>query len=133
LTNSKKDTEYWKKEINEIIEKVKTEVEALGFVYCAGKYERIRAKNIITSKTFLTTAEHFGLSPPWLVSEVLKASSQDKFWAGKLNNCETIYAYYAKVINSAKSQFEQKKSKIAILKPIYLSSWPPKNDWNEVV
>ena len=83
----------------ELIDTIKAKVESLWLVYRAWKDERNSATNIRTGKQFGQTAEKFWLTPTELALAVIDASMSDKFWSWKINNCETIYYNYAKIIN----------------------------------
>lgn len=83
----------------ELIDTIKAKVESLWLVYRSWKDERNSATNIRTSKQFGQTAEKFWLSPTELALVVIEASMSDKFWSWKINNCETIYYNYARIIN----------------------------------
>lgn len=83
----------------ELIDTIKAKVESLWLVYRAWKDERNSATNIRTGKQFGQTAEKFWLTPTELALAVIEASMSDKFWSWKINNCETIYYNYAKIIN----------------------------------
>ena len=83
----------------ELIDTIKAKVESLWLVYRSWKDERNSATNIRTGKQFGQTAEKFWLTPTELALAVIDASMSDKFWSWKINNCETIYYNYAKIIN----------------------------------
>lgn len=83
----------------ELIDSIKAKVESLWLVYRSWKDERNSATNIRTGKQFGQTAEKFWLTPTELALAVIDASMSDKFWSWKINNCETIYYNYAKIIN----------------------------------
>ena len=83
----------------ELIDTIKAKVESLWLVYRSWKDERNSATNIRTSKQFKQTAEKFWLTPTELALVVIEASMSDKFWSWKINNCETIYYNYARIIN----------------------------------
>lgn len=83
----------------ELIDTIKAKVESLWLVYRSWKDERNSATNIRTGKQFGQTAEKFWLTPTELALAVIEASMSDKFWSWKINNCETIYYNYAKIIN----------------------------------
>lgn len=83
----------------ELIDTIKAKVESLWLVYRSWKDERNSATNIRTGKQFGQTAEKFWLTPTELALAVIEASMSDKFRSWKINNCETIYYNYAKIIN----------------------------------
>lgn len=83
----------------ELLDTIKAKVESLWLVYRAGANERNSATNIRTGKQFGQTAEKFWLTPTELALAVIEASMSDKFRSWKINNCETIYYNYAKIIN----------------------------------
>lgn len=83
----------------ELIDTIKAKVESLWLVYRSWKDERNSATNIRTGKQFGQTAEKFWLTPTELALAVIDASMSDKFRSWKINNCETIYYNYAKIIN----------------------------------
>lgn len=83
----------------ELLDTIKARVESLWLVYRAGANEWNSATNIRTGKQFGQTAEKFWLTPTELALAVIDASMSDKFWSWKINNCETIYYNYAKIIN----------------------------------
>lgn len=96
----KKEKNQKKRDENiELIDTIKAKVESLWLVYRSWKDERNSATNIRTSKQFGQTAEKFWLSPTELALVVIEASMSDKFWSWKINNCETIYYNYARIIN----------------------------------
>lgn len=85
----------------ELIDTIKAKVESLWLVYRSWKDERNSATNIRTGKQFGQTAEKFWLTTTQLALAVIEASMSDKWRSGKINNCETIYYNYAKIINQA--------------------------------
>ena len=96
----KKEKNQKKRDENiELIDTIKAKVESLWLVYRSWKDERNSATNIRTGKQFGQTAEKFWLSPTELALVVIEASMSDKFWSWKINNCETIYYNYARIIN----------------------------------
>jgi len=84
----------------EIIEKIKAKVESLWLVYKSGANERINATNLRTSKKFKAVAERFNMTCEDLAFAVIEISMSDKFRAWKINNCETIYRHYDKILNN---------------------------------
>lgn len=99
----------------ELIDTVKEKVESLWLVYRAGTNEWISAKNLLTAKQFKQTAEKFWLTPMELTLAVIDASMQDKWRSWKINNCDTIYYNYAKIINQTKANLHRSSQKIISL------------------
>lgn len=99
----------------ELIETIKEKVESLWLVYRAGANEWINATNIRTSKQYKQTAEKFWLTPTQLAIAVIEASMSDKFRSWKINNCETIYYNYAKIINQTKANLYRSNQTIVSL------------------
>jgi hypothetical protein len=53
-----------------------------------------------TSKKFKAVAERFNMTCEDLAFAVIEISMSDKFRAWKINNCETIYRHYDKILNN---------------------------------
>lgn len=103
--------EYWNKEINALIDKIKQVVEENSMTYKAGKYERWRARNILGAKQFWSLASKYWKTPANFAIDVLRESFQHKFWSWKVYNCDTIYKHYATIYNDhiAKRKKEEVK------------------------
>ena len=109
--NDNKDTNVWEQalvvtnksniEINELLEIIKGQVGFLWLIYKKGKYERERAKNILTGKDFWEIAERSGMSRAEFCKQIIYISSKLDFWNWKINNAETLYKHYAQVYNEA--------------------------------
>lgn len=93
--------DFWNKDINELLETIKGQVEFLWFIYKKGKYERERAKNILTGKDFWKVCEKANMSRTEFCKSIIYTSSLLTFWNWKINNAETLYEHYAKVYNDA--------------------------------
>lgn len=91
----------WNEDINELLEIVKWQVEFLWLIYKKWKYERERAKNIITGKDFWEVCEKANMSRIEFCKNIIYMSTLTTFWNGKINNAETLYKYYAQVYNEA--------------------------------
>ena len=96
--------EYWKPDINKVIETVKKEIVSNNIMYKAWKYERQRATNILTGKDFGEAARNNNMSRGEFCMNIIKLSTASDFWHGKIFNCETLYKYYAQVFNEAKKE-----------------------------
>lgn len=108
---------FWNKEINDLLEVIKWQVEFLGFIYKKWKYERERAKNILTGKDFWSVCERAWMSRVEFCKNIIYTSTLLTFWNWKINNAETLYEHYAKVYNDAvnkKSEMERPKSALDI-------------------
>ena len=99
----------------ELIDTIKAKVESLWLVYRSWKDERISATNIRTAKQFKQTAEKFWLTPTELALAVIEASMSDKFRSWKINNCDTIYYNYARIINQTKANLYRSSQTIISL------------------
>ncbi len=93
--------DFWNLEINELLDTIKGQVEFLWLIYKKGKYERERAKNILTGKEFWEICEKASMSRIEFCKQILFVSSNLSFWNGKIYNAETIYKHYAQVYNEA--------------------------------
>jgi len=101
--------DFWNKDINELLETIKGQVEFLWLIYKKWKYERERAKNILTGKEFWDISEKANMSRIEFCKSIVYTSSLLTFWNWKINNAETIYKHYAQVYNDAVN----KKSEMA--------------------
>lgn len=99
----------------ELIDTIKAKVESLWLVYRSWTNERISATNIRTAKQFKQTAEKFWLTPTELALAVIEASMSDKFRSWKINNCDTIYYNYARIINQTKANLHRSSQTIISL------------------
>ncbi len=88
-----------------LLEEIKNKVESYGFVYQSWDQERKRCHNIMTAKKFGEIAEQYELTRQQLALLTIDASMQDDFRKGKVNNAETIYKHYIKIINKTKAQY----------------------------
>lgn len=112
----KKDRNTKKREENiELIEAIQEKVEWYWLIYRSWPNEWINATNLRTSKQFKAVAEKFWLTTTQLALAVIDASMSDKFRNGKINNCETIYHNYAKIINNARARNQRLSDSIATL------------------
>lgn len=109
--------EFWNKDINEVLEIIKWQVESLWLMYKKWKYERERAKNIITGKEFWEICERSNMSRIEFCKNIILISAKLTFWHWKINNAETLYKHYAQVYNDAKN----KKSEMETPKRIFTS------------
>ena len=97
----------WNEEINTILEIIKGQIEFLGFIYKKGKYERERAKNILTGKDFWEVCEKANMPRVEFCKQIIFLSTKLDFWNWKIYNSETLYKHYAQVYNDAKSKKEE--------------------------
>lgn len=109
-----KNTEKREQNI-ELIEAVQKKVESYWLIYRSWTNEWINATNLRTSKQFKATAEKFWLTTTQLALSVIDASMSDKFRSWKINNCETIYHNYARIINQVRINNQKNSQSIAIL------------------
>lgn len=93
--------EFWDKEINNITEVIKWQVEFLWLIYKKWSRERERAKNILTWKDFWQVCEKANMSRIEFCKSIIYMSSKLDFWNGKIYNSETLYKHYAQVYNEA--------------------------------
>lgn len=93
--------DFWNKDINELLETIKGQVEFLWLIYKKWKYERERAKNILTGKEFWEISEKANMSRIEFCKSIIYTSSLLTFWNWKINNAETLYKHYAQVYNDA--------------------------------
>jgi len=110
-------TDNRNKDINDLLEVIKGQVEFLGFIYKKWKYERERAKNILTGKDFWAVCERAWMSRVEFCKNIIYTSTLLTFWNWKINNAETLYEHYAKVYNDAvnkKTEMERPKSALDI-------------------
>lgn len=98
------------------METIKGQVEFLWFIYKKGKYERERAKNILTGKDFWKVCEKANMSRTEFCKSIIYTSSLLTFWNWKINNAETLYEHYAKVYNDAvNKKSEMSRTKVSAL------------------
>ncbi len=102
---------FWNKEINELQDFIKQQVELSGFIYKAWKYERARIKNLLTAKKIQELLEKFDLNIYEFVQKIIFLSSKLDFWAWKITNAETFYKHYDKILNEAIKLKQEKKQK----------------------
>lgn len=103
---------FWNQDINDLLDTIKGQVEFLWFIYKKGKYERERAKNILTGREFWEICEKAWMSRVEFCKNIIYTSTLLTFWNGKVNNAETLYKYYAQVYNDAvnkKTEMERPK------------------------
>lgn len=103
---------YGNAEINSLISEVTLSLRDAGFAYKYSPMDRWFARHILTAKAFREQAELANLSPHDFALAILKISYQDRFWAGKINNCESIYRKYADIWNSGKAKYASSQSLI---------------------
>lgn len=116
VKDEKKDKNTEKREQNiELIDAIQKKVESYWLIYKSWTNEWINATNLRTSKQFKATAEKFWLTTTQLALAVIDASMSDKFRNGKINNCETIYHNYARIINNARAKNQRLSDSIATL------------------
>lgn len=104
----------WNIEINELLETIKWQVEFLWLIYKKWKYERERAKNILTGKDFWEVCEKSNMSRVEFCKQIIYISSKMDFWNWKINNAETLYKHYAQVYNEAINIKTKKKQESAL-------------------
>lgn len=109
--------EKWNTDINELLETIKWQVEFLGLIYKKGKYERERAKNILTGKDFWEVCEKANMPRIEFCKQIIFISSKLDFWNWKVYNAETIYKHYAQVYNEAKNKKQELEKKTPVLHP----------------
>ncbi len=103
--------EFRNEEINDLLEIIQWQVEHLGLIYRKWKYERERAKNILSWKEFWEICEKANMSRIEFCKQIIFISSRLDFWNGKVYNAETVYKHYAQVYNDAvnkKSEIENR-------------------------
>ncbi len=92
---------FWKKEINDLQDFIKEQVLLAWFIYKPWKYERARIKNLLEAKKIKEVLEKFELNIYEFVQKIIYISTKLPFWAWKINNAETFYKHYDKVLNEA--------------------------------
>lgn len=97
----------WNIEINELLETIKWQVEFLWLIYKKWKYERERAKNILTGKDFWEVCERANMPRVEFCKQIIFISSKLDFWNWKVYNAETIYKHYAQVYNEARNKKQE--------------------------
>ena len=110
------EKDFRDKDINNILSVIKTQVQELWFIYKKWKYERERAKNILTWKDFWEVCEKANMPRVEFCRNIIYMSTLLTFWNWKINNAETLYEHYAKVYNDAKN----KKKEIEEKRPRWL-------------
>lgn len=105
----------WDEDINNLLEIIKGQVEFLWFIYKKGKYERQRAKNILTGKDFWEICDKANMSRVEFCKQIIYTSTLLTFWNWKINNAETLYEHYAKVYNDAVN----KKAKMESVQQVF--------------
>lgn len=101
----------WNTDINELLETIKWQVEFLWLIYKKGKYERERAKNILTGKDFWEVCEKANMPRVEFCKQIIFISSKLDFWNWKVYNAETIYKHYAQVYNEARNKKQELENK----------------------
>ena len=91
----------WNADINKMQEFIKNTVEELWYIYKAWKQERCRIKNILTWKEINTNAAKYKMDIYKFVGSIFLMSTKLDFWNGKINNAETFYKHYVKIMNDA--------------------------------
>jgi len=92
---------FWKKEINNLQDFIKEQVWLAWFIYKPWRYERARIKNLLEAKKIKEVLEKFELDIYEFVQKIIYISTKLPFWAWKINNAETFYKHYDKVLNEA--------------------------------
>lgn len=105
--------EFWKKEINQIIDTIKQTLNSIGLIYKAWPQERQRAQNILTGKEFWEICDKSNMSREQFVISIIKLSSKLDFWNWKIYNCQTFYKHYARVYNEARRIKQEKEQKVS--------------------
>ena len=101
----------WNTDINELLETIKWQVEFLWLIYKKWKYERERAKNILTGKDFWEVCEKANMPRVEFCKQIIFISSKLDFWNWKVYNAETIYKHYAQVYNEARNKKQELENK----------------------
>lgn len=101
-------------DINLLLLWIKQQVESLWLIYKKGKYERERAKNILTGKDFWEICYKAWMDRSEFCKNIIFISAKLDFWNGKINNAETLYKHYAQVYNEA----VRKKTELSKSAPI---------------
>ena len=91
----------WNADINKMQEFIKNTVEELWYIYKAWKQERGRIKNILTWKEINTNAKKCKMDIYNFVGSIFLMSTKLDFRNGKINNAETFYKHYVKIMNDA--------------------------------
>lgn len=102
--------EFWKQDINKLIETVKQTLDSIWLIYKTWKYERQRAQNIISWKEFWEICEKANMTREQFSISIIKLSSKLDFWNGKIYNCETLYKHYAQVYNEWRRIKQEKEA-----------------------
>lgn len=106
------------KNIDSLLNVIKESVELEWFIYKKWKYERERAKNILTWKDFLEICNKSNMTPTEFCKNIIFISSKLDFWRWKIYNAETLYTHYPKVYNDAlskKQEIEQSRPRSIII------------------
>lgn len=111
--SAKKEKEnYWNIEINNLIDEMKDVLLSRWFIYKFWKYERMRAKNILSAKEFTEFAKKYWRTNHELAIAILRCSLELDFWRWKIYNCTTLYKHWGAVYNdylNKKSKEQEKK------------------------
>lgn len=103
------EADYWKKEINSVIEWIKAECNKLWVAY-EKTMEREFAKHIATAKEFGNFCEKIWQDRLQFAINVLRASIQIKFWKWVCAWPKAIYQNYAEVYNETMKQKAKAKT-----------------------
>lgn len=112
--------EYWKKDINEVIQKIKEYCKECNVIYAPPPDER-RYANFLLSKSFAEKIQDFNMDLYTFLGNIIKASSKLQF-AKPANSAKSIYYNWWQIIDKAQKERLKTESKQAETKKVtYLS------------
>lgn len=94
--------------VDGLVAAIKEACDQSGILYAAGKQERNRAWNILTAKEFGDNAEKTGLDRVTFAVQIVRAAAKLPY-CPTANNCETVYANYARVYQAVIKEKEKQK------------------------
>jgi len=102
----KERKEYWDKDINHLIRRLKDECDGLNIAYDKTD-DRIFAHHILTGKEYWEFCEKIHMSREWFAVFILNMSNQKQLYTTACAWPKSIYQNYPKVFNMAKKMYEK--------------------------
>ena len=102
----KERKEYWDKDINHLIRRLKDECDGLNIAYDKTD-DRMFAYHILTGKEYWEFCEKIQMSREWFAVFILNMSNQKQLYTTACAWPKSIYQNYPKVFNMAKKMYEK--------------------------
>lgn len=102
----KERKEYWDKDINHLIRRLKDECDGLNIAYDKTD-DRMFAHHILTGKEYWEFCEKIHMSREWFAVFILNMSNQKQLYTTACAWPKSIYQNYPKVFNMAKKMYEK--------------------------